>query len=212
MRAASFAAVTLACTVAACDVPQVDYLLTDAGASVVTLRDGVDGYAGTRDTFISGGMPTTSFGMLDMLQWTTTPDSSALIRFEEIQAAVPAGSVIEDAVLELNVIGNGSPSAMLYELATTWSETTTFNTLGPNPGVTTPEDRTGQQIGLVNGSAAGMTTIRVGASVVRWLQNPNANRGWVILPNDAGIVRVASRESTNVQIRPALRIVYTPPL
>lgn len=210
MRAAALA--TLTCALAACDVPQVDYLLTDAGASVVMLRDGVDGYMGTRDTFISGGMPTTSFGMLEMLQWTTSPESYTLIRFEGIQAAVPAGSVIEDAVLELNVISNGSPSAMLYELGTTWSETTTYNTLGPTAGVTAPEDRPGPQIGLVNGSAAGMTTIRVGASVVRWLQNPNANQGWVITPNDAGIVRVASRESTNVQIRPALRIVYTPPI
>jgi hypothetical protein len=80
--------------------------------------------------------------------------------------------------------------------------------LGATPGVSAGEDRTSQQIGIINGSMPGPISIHVGASLQRWVNNPSGNKGWVFIPNDAGGVRVASSEATNVMQRPMLTVTF----
>ncbi|MFN0250771.1 MAG: hypothetical protein ACKV2T_28080 [Kofleriaceae bacterium] len=193
--------------VAGCNVPAVDYIVTDSALPTTTFRWGLDGYNGTLDTTIdtmSGPR-----GSDVTLAWTTTNDTHTLIRFDGIFDRLGTSFTVRDAILELNVLGAGSPSGMVYELVGNWNVGTTYNTLGGTPGVQPGEDRSMQQVGLIDGGAQGVTSIRVGASISRWKTNPALNLGWVIIPNDAGTVTVASSDNLSESIRPSLTIIYS---
>lgn len=190
----------------ACNVPEVDYIAIDGGNSnSMVLRQGEAGYMGTQDTYIST-VPVPGHGAdLDM-RWSTTDNQYSLIRFDGLDR-IPAGSTIRDALLEIYVLDAGSPSGMIYEVTSSWDESTTYDTFGPNPGVTT-EDRSAAQLGIVDGSAVGVVSIHVGPSITRWLQTPSLNKGWLFIPNDASLVRIASSEVTNPIQRPTLTVLF----
>jgi hypothetical protein len=193
---------------AGCNVPAVDYIVTDASIPSTKFRQGLDGYGGTLDTIIDS-INDVSRGGEFALQWTTTNSTHALLRFDGIFDRLAPSVTILDAVLELRVVSPGSPSGMLYEITTDWDESVTYLTFGATPGVQPGEDRTSQQIATVDGDTVGVTTVRVGASLSRWKANPALNKGWVFIPNDAADVSVASSENAAEADRPALTVVYS---
>lgn len=199
----------LAFVLVGCNVPAVDYLVVDAAPPMTTFRDGLDGYGGTQDTFISMATPVTSYGTSQNLLWSMTNNQHTLLRFDGIMDRIPPTATIRDALLELYVLEAGSTSGMLYEIVGNWDESTTYNTFGATPGVQPSEDRTTQQIGLIDGSATGATSFHVGSSISRWKQNPALNKGWVFIPNDAATVSICSSEHPIAAQRPALTILYT---
>lgn len=198
-------------SLAGCDVPEVTYIVTDAAFPSVALREGQDGYTGTVDTYIESMTPTATHGTEQELRWGMTNNTHMLIRFDNIfPDRIPMGATIRDAILELTISTQGSTAGMLYESVQSWDESTTYNTFGPNAGVGV-EDRGTQQIGLVDGSPSGTTSIHVGVSLQKWAQDPTMNRGWILLPNDAAAVAVRSSETNNIDLRPTLIIVYAEP-
>lgn len=203
------ALLAVALAVVGCNVPEVDYIVTDGALPSTTFRDGLDGYGGTQDTFIDSMAPMTAQGASQSLQWTTSNNTHALLRFDGIMDRIPATATIRDALLELYIVTPGSPSGMLFEIVGNWDESTTYNTFGATPGVQPSEDRTTQQIGIINGGAVGAASFHVGASVSRWKQNPALNKGWVFIPNDGSLVVVRSRESPIEDQRPGLTVIYS---
>jgi len=191
-----------------CDVPEVDYIVADAAFPSVDLRQGIDGYAGTVDTYIDSMSPNVPQGSSDNLLWSTSFNAHALLRFENLTDHIPQGSTVRDALLYIYVVTPGSPSGMLYEVTSNWDESTTYNTFGATPGVSI-EDRTAVQIGTINGETTGIVSFHVGASLQRWTQNPSLNKGWVFIPNDSASVRIGSSERAIEEQRPGLRVTLS---
>lgn len=192
------------------DLTLVDARPPDARVNY-EVREGVDGYAMTRDTFITDLEATTAHGDAVDLQWSTTNNVHALLRFDDLfgTGGIPAGSTIQMAILEVEVIEAGSASGQLYEVASDWDESTTYNTFGNSVGVSS-EDRGIQIPGGLDGSMLGKATINVTSSVEKWRTAPTQNKGWLFVPSEAAIVRIASSEDADEARRPRLLVEIVP--
>lgn len=218
VRAVAFAIVLAA--VAGCNslLGIEDLTLVDArppdGQTVFEIQQGVAGYAGTSDTFITDAEPTTAHGDDADLRWTMTNNVHALLRFDDLFGStgpLPAGAIIQAATLEVEVIEAGSPAGLLYESRVDWTEGTTYNTLGANPGVFPNEDRGVQVPGSIDGSTLGKIQINVTLSITNWAATPTTNKGWIFVPAaDAMLVRIASSEDPEIARRPKLIVQIAP--
>lgn len=186
------------------DLTLIDAPPTDA-QSLFIVREGSAGYAMTQDTYITDAMATTALGDAVDLQWTTTNNTHALLRFDDLfgSGGIPAGT-IRSATLDVFVLEAGSGGGRLYESAVDWSEATTYNTFGPAAGVTA-DDR-GTQVGTIAASVTGLVSINVTTSLGRWATTPASNRGWIIVPADSSLVRIASSDDPDESHRPTLTI------
>ncbi len=181
----------------------------DAQATYV-VREGLAGYAMTKDTFISEAEPTTSHGDDVDLRWTMTDNVHVLLRFDDLfgTGGIPPGATIQMATLEVSVVEAGA-LAQLYEAKVDWDESTTYDTLGMDPGVFL-EDRGFQIPGMLDGSAPGTATINVTQSLTRWSADPTTNRGWIFVPLATTLTRIASSDDTDEQRRPRLTVEIVP--
>jgi hypothetical protein len=75
-----------------------------ADVSFVTLQDGLNGYAGTTDTYIDLGNADTNWGAADRVRTKTTENADALVRFD--LSGLPADATIKEAKLRLYAIDN----------------------------------------------------------------------------------------------------------
>lgn len=182
-------------------------------AATFSFQHGVNGYAGTVDTFISQNAPLTAQGASLVVEWDADdPPASGLeniglVRFDDIfgtnGAQIPPGSQITRAVLSYTV-NNGGDDGLLYESLVDWDETTTYNSFGGDAGVQ-PDERGP----LVNNLGGAIVThnVEVTASVARWAADPTTNKGWIILPTDTDGVEFRSRDyAANITQRPRLRV------
>src|SRR4029453_11956727 len=86
-----------------------------AGPVTVSFRDGVSGYLGTQDTYLTPRAPTTVQGAVNNWRWDTenpAPNAAfGLIRFDGIfgpgVGQIPLGSTIQSATLTLEVTNGG---------------------------------------------------------------------------------------------------------
>lgn len=191
------------------DLTLVDAVPADA-QSIYVVREGLAGYAQAKDTYIIETAPTTTHGDDEELQWSTTDNKHALLRFDDLFGAggIPAGAMVQTATLEVTVVEAGS-MAVVYDANVDWDESTTHMTLGPTPGVFPLEDR-GQQAGMIDGTTLGKKSINVTQSLKRWADAPTTNRGWIVSSLDATLTRVASSEAGVEDSRPTLTVEITP--
>jgi hypothetical protein len=193
------------------DLSLVDAPPIDANATFV-VREGMAGYAMTQDTFITAIAPAAVHAEDPDLQWSSTNDIHAMLRFDDLfgTGGIPAGATIRTATLEVEVLEAGSPSGRLYEAAVDWNETTTYNTMGTIVGVT-GEDRGVQLPGTLDGSVIGKASLNVTISLQRWAMNPALNKGWIFVPAmDGLLVRIASSEDADEARRPTLTVEIVP--
>ncbi|MFN0246330.1 MAG: DNRLRE domain-containing protein [Kofleriaceae bacterium] len=192
------------------DLTLIDAVPPDAQATYV-VREGLAGYSMTRDTFISSVEPTTVHSDDVDLHWTTMNNVHTLLRFDDLFGAggVPPGASINMATLEVTVVEAGA-MAQLYEPLVDWDEATTYNTLGPTPGVFPPEDRGRQVPDILDTSALGTAIVNVTQSVADWAANPSTNKGWLFVPLSASLARVASSDDADENNRPKLTVVIVP--
>lgn len=204
-----------------------DYRLpTDVGFKA--FQQGVSGYEGTQDTWLSQQNPNTSYGNNSTrVSDDDTANSfiadyrgQALVRFDGLVAPnqVPAGSTITNATLVIDVPDDidtplFNPSFMVYRVIRDWNESSTWNSLGG--GLTVGSDL-GEQIGTFLGDSVpdgdSMRRINVTAAVQAWVSGA-PNFGLAILPqiisgNDDGI-EIRSSENGNSILRPRLEITYS---
>lgn len=156
----------------------------------------------------------------------------------DVAGAIPAGSVIETASLDLFLIRtlSTSDSHALHRLLADWGEGTSLS-FGGGGAAATPGDATwlhrffpGQTwttpggdfhaiasattvVANVQGFYTWGSTAQMVADVQGWLDNPGTNFGWVLIGNEVDFQtarKFASRENATPANRPRLRITFTP--
>ena len=199
--------------------------------NVAVFQQGVGGYSGTKDTWISQANRDASYGndgtiiVDDDVNNNIFTDNrgQGLLRFDEILTAtnepgkVPFGSTITSAELRFQVPDDidtpfASPNFMVYVLLRPWDENSTWNSLVG--GLVSGQDY-GQLIGTFSGDnnpdSDFVRILDVTAAVQLWA-NGQANYGFAIIPqiisgNDDGI-EMFSSEASNILLRPALEVQY----
>ena len=186
----------------------------DGAPEVHVFRDGLDGYAGTVDTYLDRGSPTLADFATPIFRWhDDTPLISmqhGLVRFTGVfgPGAIPVGSTVITATLQLVVIDSSIvPPGDVQEAAVDWDNAITWDTFGATPGVD-PRD-----VGARVAEAPidlGLHSIDVTASLRAWSVDPASNRGWLISPAplNGDAVHVASSEAADPTTRPQLTVEF----
>ncbi|MFC4856912.1 DNRLRE domain-containing protein [Actinophytocola glycyrrhizae] len=180
------------------------------------------------DTTIASGTPTTNLEVLTGQPWlmvgnnsTTYGNTRALVRFDNLNAALPTGARIVDAdmtVWGFYSEGSGATfdahalSKPFVENQATWaraSTATAWTTPGGDFGA-----RLDQVVGIPNQP---FMHIWENAAVVQgWVDNPASNHGYLLKVRDeAGAAKqrvlMLSGEAPEVRLRPSLTVTYTAP-
>lgn len=193
-------------------------------------QEGINGYAGTQDTWLNEAEPNQSYGSAstrvsdDDVENFVFGDSQghALVRFDGIFGAsgVPAGATIQSATLSLELsddIDNPifDTDFFVHRVLVPWSEASTWNSMGNGlqvgPELTAPF---AQFDGDNDPNDDFLRRIDVTASVQAWSDGA-PNWGFAILPeivpgNDDGI-EIRTSESSIEILRPRLEVVYSEP-
>ncbi|MBD2462468.1 DNRLRE domain-containing protein [Oscillatoria sp. FACHB-1407] len=209
----------------------VDFDQYRAVNPTVYFQNGVSGYQGTQDTWISEASRGSSYGNGSGLIVDDDVNNSvfsdrqgqALLRFDNIigDAAlgrIPRGAIIVRANLKLTVkddIDNPlyDPDFRLYFMRRSWSESSTWDSLSSGLNVNSDYD---ELINTFSGDndPNGLTVrnLNVTRAVQRWA-NGEANYGLGIISerisgNDDGI-ELYSSEASEIMFRPVLEVEYT---
>ena len=184
--------------------------------ATITFKNGVSGYTGTVDTHIMEDEETTDHGALESVEWDnddpsgTGLDKYALLRFDNIYGSgagqIPLGATIQSATLRYVVFNTGA-AADVNEVAVGWTEFETWNGFGGDAGV--QADEYGTARGSASGTANGIQSVDVTASLVAWANSPSANRGWIFRPTGTDGVDFRSSEYATVADRPSLEVTYS---
>lgn len=184
-----------------------------AGADTVVIQEGLNGYAGTVDTYIKGGLPTSTHGSEAVVEWDGDDlggQDFGLLRFDNIFGAgpnqIPSGAVVSSATLTYNIDDNPGDTGTANEVLVDWDESVTYDTFGGDAGVQTGEY--GTQVGSATGGL-GDNTLDVTSSIVTWAGSPLTNKGWIFRPTGGnGGVAFRSSENASALLRPKLSVTY----
>jgi hypothetical protein len=177
-----------------------------------TFHDGLGGYAGTADTYISNNIPG-PHGAETVFIWDIDPDEEhSLVRFDGIigpgPSQIPQGSTVMSASLKLVIVEPTASVGGFREVAIAWDEATTmWATFGGTAGVQ-PED-VGADLGAA--PTAGTVMLDVTTSVGKWVADPASNFGWIFSPGGGDGCDVASSEDVTEANRPELQVVFVLP-
>ncbi|MEX2092482.1 MAG: DNRLRE domain-containing protein, partial [Pirellulales bacterium] len=176
-------------------------------------------YQGTRDTKLNTNSKNTNYGNAATLDFDGKPDISDLLYWDV--AAIPAGSVIESATIQLNVTNTSSQAYELYvmqrawdELTATWNQASSGNSWA-TAGALGAADRGTTAVGTITASSLGLHQIVLNtsgiAAVQTWIDNSSSNRGLIIqdYSNSSG-VDISSSEASAAALRPKLVVTYRP--
>ena len=138
-------------------------------------------------------------------------------------SAIPPGSTVQSAVIVLNVTNASAGAYPLYGLTRTWAEAeATWSQAGVGDpwaaaGATGAADRGATVLGVLSAGATGPIQITLNpagvAAVQAWVNNPAANFGLIVA--DTAITDGADWSASEAALatsRPALTIIYLPPL
>jgi hypothetical protein len=176
-------------------------------------------YAGTRDTKLNTGSKTKNYGTSNELKVDGSPDEAALFRWDV--SAIPAGSIIVSAAIELNAVSSTNGNFEVYALQRAWDElSATWNRYSSSgnwatAGANGAGDHSTTVLGQFAPPAKGINRITLNnagiAAVQAWVNNAAANFGVII--KDYAIsdgVSISSSEASNKAQRPKLIINYEP--
>ncbi len=188
----------------------------DRAVATVTLRDGLDAYAGTRDTYIESAAGSTEHSAASINVADGSPLSQCLIRFDAIIGAgtgqVPAGAHIHAAkLLILTGSTSGDQAAndvSLHRMLIDWPETATWNSLGGGVSADGSEAVIADTFTLFPNTADTWVMFDVTADVQGYADATGANHGWAILPTGTDGWRWKSSETAVASERPRLEITY----
>ncbi len=208
--------------------------ITYTVGETVTLRDGLNSYAGTTDSWFNSGSGNKG---ADVTLKIGADSPSALVRFKIFVSeggAVPDGATITSATLSLykysgpdgvfrawRLLKNWDESQVTFTVAATGTNWTTGGAGSAGNDYASPEDGQGSAgDAIVDGCtaapypAACWLNIDVTAGVQAFAANPAANFGWKIAQwtsSGAGDKGFNSSENTGFpNLRPTLTVTYTP--
>jgi len=201
--------------------PQWNHVL-----DTVTLRDGLNGYTSTTDTYLAMLSPGTDYSTSTTLsagRSTTQDPFQTLLKFENLAGSgtnqIPQGSVVTSVTLTLYMTASPTftnPTFSMYKMLSAWTDTSTYISMGS--GVDGSEYRSTADMTFTDSgtgsysftySTAGHAMI---ATVQSWIDTPSSNQGWYLFCDDnSSKASFASSENGTAANRPTLAITYTPP-
>ncbi len=180
----------------------------------VRFQEGVNGYTGTQDTYVTSNPGNVAFGSATTVM-VDDPSSHGLIRFDNLFGSgagqIAVGSTISNATLSIYVTATDNlDSINVHRMLSSWSEASTWN--GMSSGVQANNVEASSTI-LTNFSSgqAGWVTITGITSTVQAWANGAANQGFVLFGNNADNWEFYSSEFTTVSLRPYLSITFQSP-
>ena len=197
------------------------------GSNEISFQDGVSpaaGYAGTTDTYLSEGSPTTNRGSLSELRADGDTgggaDDEALLRWDVSQ--VPAGATITSAYINITINNSSGGTYQIYALNRDWNEleATWNNTATGVPwqiaGAKGALDRDATLLGIFPVGSTGTILATLNASgtarVQSWVDSPATNHGLIVVSTASGDgVYFRSSEYATASERPRITITYNPP-
>jgi len=192
------------------------------GRNVITLQQGVLGYQGTRDTYVSEWNPTSNFAYQANLIIKNDRVYQGLVRFD--LSSMPAGSTVNQAVLRVYAYNRdklGSYDLEVYrvlrpwaDVEATWQRATQVDSWGLPGAEDTSTDREANPVAMQNVSQLNTWyEFDITSLVNAWLADPRANYG-VLLRGRGGlplIYHFAAANHPTISLRPQLVIDYTAP-
>jgi hypothetical protein len=193
-----------------------------ARAVTITFREGAllpggGAYAGTLDTEIQGADPTGAFGTDVAMRADAEFGGSevqSLLSFSNIFGVlpdqIPLGSTINSATITFTVTNySDSPvgNISVYEMTTSWSESSTWNSLGA--GVQLGSETVAGADDTHAVTVLGSTSFDVLASLQDWAAG-GTNFGWVIVNDSTDGLQLITSEYLVTADRPSLTVDFTP--
>lgn len=191
---------------------------TDAVVSKTTFQSGVNGYTGTKDTYIDGSNTTTAHTSDTVLVVDGSPVNQALVRFDNIigngVGQVPVGATIVSAKLKIltgSTSGDGSLSSIeIHRMLAAWTDSSTYASLGSGVSLDGVEAVSAAEFTLIADELTNYGIFDVTTSLQAWA-NGATNYGWLL--NDLGTDgwRWNSSEFATAADRPYLEVSYIVP-
>jgi len=196
--------------------------LFPGGHNVHMLQQGVYGYLGTNDTYVTAWTPSGSFLNNANLLVKNDNNYVSLLRFD--LGSIPPGSTINQAILRLyayNRDKSGTMDLQVYRVLRPWIDTETnwnrasIDNLWGVPGVNdTTTDRAADPTAVQTVSSLNTWyELDITPLVADWVANPQTNHGIVMrgFGHVSVIYHFASANHTIISVRPQLVIDYTAP-
>ena len=218
----------------------VEVEIQDANVNVRTFQNGVNGYAGTSDTYLDARQtidPQGSFASVVVsqeIETAATADASrpsqGLLRFDDLFGAaanqVPRGAKIFNAFITVNVVDPSAADAQIRffrmlnawdEFGATWADPRGAAGGGISSGVTPDGVEADSLVDAVVGSPDGTLEVDIALNVdtiQAWANGTLENLGWVIVNDSADDWMFASKDDfvSSEPILPKLTILYTDPV
>jgi len=177
----------------------------------VTFQQGVGGYTGTVDTWVTNQAPDDNTkGASAQLQVKNDGGQirQTLVRFDSVfGSVVPTGVTIQSATLTVVSDGGSGGGTYLHKMLVTWSGTSTYNTLVS--GVDDPGEYDTTPISTNSGVVSGTPVSYDVKSVVQaWSNDPASNFGFVWLSQGASHYFRSSEYGTATD-RPLLTVTFS---
>jgi len=186
----------------------------------IRFQQGLNGYQGVIDTYISVWHPNTAYSKKPVLAVRVNHIMSSLLQFDLKQ--IPPGSEILEAVLHLTRVDPRDPTVKLdvYKLRRRWDDTATYNrsrkkVAWQKPGALGLKDADPDPLNAkpVIVPPGGEADFDVSAAVQKWVNNPSQNFGLIVRgqSNVNKQYSFGSSESYKQEVRPYLEIRFIPP-
>ncbi|WP_145391305.1 cadherin-like domain-containing protein [Stieleria neptunia] len=186
-----------------------------------SFREGVGGYTGTQDTSFNGDSPDTSYGNDASIavddDHANGFESVGLIQFDSLfgngPGQIPLGSTIVSASLTINGVttGDAAGTLSLHEMLTSWSESSTYNSLGS--GLQSGTEYVAVADGSVTDlSTTGWYTITGLEDALQTWSDGSTNHGWALFNDNSNGFDFDSSEEASASLRPELSVQYLAPV
>ncbi len=183
----------------------------------VNFQDGVDGYTGTRDTYIFNTDPSTVRGSETTFVQdydSDTVERRSLLLFD--LSSIPAGSTITSAEFEFYITAEGQGFNM-YRMLIPWDEATvSYASIGNRHFKADDNDAESSVDANWSGhdGLTGFSSVSIPAATIQdWIGGTTTNNGWLMIATDipgGDGQQLASREATTQVNRPKLTVEYYP--
>jgi hypothetical protein len=182
-------------------------------ATFISFRDGVNGYAGTQDTFITSGNVAVDNSAAATVEIDQEGEGGefALIRFDNIFGSganqIPPKSKILFASLTLTIVNTGN-DPRVHRMLVPWQETNTWESM--IDGVLADDVEAAATEDVTFRANANLAVVPLAVSTLQaWSDGAKPNHGWILLPSGTDGADFSSSEHGNLGNRPMLTVVWS---